>query len=305
MSVAAKVCIRCKQDCSNRPRVKDPQGRYTCRVCLDAAKPLARPAPPDDGAIPIADEPLPASLLDAPAAPVAAGLAMCPSCGSSIPHGGAICVQCGFDVRKGQKLGTAEGPLKEESPIPPKGGKCGKCGYSLKGLKQPRCPECGTVVGKLTDRERRRRENAETVKWSYLKPLIHIAVGLGGGVLFYLATAGSIDVVKYLITYAIQLPFCEAVFVACCFMWIGFDSSLHLILLRIAGVLALVSLAAVFVGYVPFGIAKVVLIVLIYIGLMSESMELDFQDAVLVGIATYGVQLIIGLMLIAWLVAHL
>ena len=32
-----KTCIRCHEDCSNRPRVRDPEGRYICRSCLDAA----------------------------------------------------------------------------------------------------------------------------------------------------------------------------------------------------------------------------------------------------------------------------
>ena len=31
-----KICIRCGLDCSNRPRTKDLQGRYTCRDCYDA-----------------------------------------------------------------------------------------------------------------------------------------------------------------------------------------------------------------------------------------------------------------------------
>ena len=32
-----KICIRCHEDCSNRPRVKDPDGRYICRACLERA----------------------------------------------------------------------------------------------------------------------------------------------------------------------------------------------------------------------------------------------------------------------------
>jgi hypothetical protein len=176
MAAGTKICIKCKEDCSDRPRTKDAQGRYLCRACQDAGA----AAEAEEGPLAIAVDSLPTGLLES-AKPVPLGLQACPSCGSSIPYGGALCVQCGFDVRKGAKIGTAQGPAPtEQSAIPARQGKCGKCGYSLSGLKQPRCPECGTPVGRLSDRERRKRENAETVKWSYLKPLIHIAVGLGG-----------------------------------------------------------------------------------------------------------------------------
>ncbi len=294
---AAKLCVRCGVDCSNRPRVKDAQGRYVCRVCLDAK---AAPAP-----IPVADDALPIGLVEEPAA-APAGPQICPSCGSSIPHGGAICVQCGFDVRKGAKLGTDRGQPQEQSPIPPKNGKCGKCGYSIKGLKEPRCPECGTVIGRMSDRERRRRDNAQTVKWSYLKPLIQIAAGVGGGALLCLVKGEPVDALRYAVTYAVLLPFTEIVFVACCFLWLGFDSTLHLILLRIAGVQALVCLVATVADFLPFGyLVGGVIKLIAYIGILSESMELDFQDAVLVGIATCGVQLIMMIMIVAYLVAHL
>ena len=67
-SSAAKICIRCNQDCSAKPRTKDPAGRYTCKSCLEqaqlaaknvpriaaprqAAPPAARPDEPDDNAM--------------------------------------------------------------------------------------------------------------------------------------------------------------------------------------------------------------------------------------------------------------
>ena len=30
----AKICIACGRDCADRPRVRDPQGRYVCRECV-------------------------------------------------------------------------------------------------------------------------------------------------------------------------------------------------------------------------------------------------------------------------------
>jgi len=34
----AKICGICAQDCSNRPRTRDDQGRYYCRACVERAK---------------------------------------------------------------------------------------------------------------------------------------------------------------------------------------------------------------------------------------------------------------------------
>lgn len=36
VAVHAKACVVCGVDCTGRPRVKDPKGRYYCRACYDA-----------------------------------------------------------------------------------------------------------------------------------------------------------------------------------------------------------------------------------------------------------------------------
>ena len=158
------------------------------------------------------------------------------------------------------------------------------------------------------------QQRAEAVKpllrgfrWRYFgKGRGQIGVGLGGSALYYAAIREPDQMLVHAVKFAVQLPFSELVFIACCFLWIGFDSSLHLILLRVAGVQALVGLVAILAGFLPFGMfVSGVVVLLAYIGMMSESLELDFQDAVLVGIATYGTQIIIGLMIIGYLVAHM
>ncbi len=294
----AKICIRCKQDCSTRPRTKDAQGRYLCRACQEGAA-----AKPELDPIPIADEPLPVALLEEPA-PVALGLQKCPSCGSSIPHGGALCVQCGFDVRKGAQLATEQGAVKEESPRPPRQGKCGKCGYSLKGLKEPRCPECGTVVGKLTDREKRNIESAKAAKWAYLKPVIHMAVGFGVAAVVCISMGRPEGLIVYGVRYLIEMPIGILVFVACCFAWVGFDTSLHLVLLRLAGLWAIMGVVSMLSGLIPIWIVPLAMWVLAYAGLLADSMEVDVQDGIIIAVLTLGAKFIIGISVIAWLIDH-
>lgn len=132
MSTApAKVCQICHQDCSKKPRVKDPQGRYSCEECVAqrqaeaallagadptpgverraAAKPAARPAPAKAATV---AEGTPAGFWDQPAAapaPVAAAQTRCAQCGNGLTPGAVICTLCGFNAQSGRKLKVKTG----------------------------------------------------------------------------------------------------------------------------------------------------------------------------------------------------
>jgi len=296
---APKVCIKCGTDCTGKPRTKDPTGRYTCRPCFEATAKAPPPAPPvaEDDALPI-------GLVEDAVPILTVGLQTCPSCQSSVPHGSAICVQCGYDLIKGKAIKIDTSIPKEESAVPAREGKCGKCGYSIKGLKAPRCPECGTLIGRLTDRERRDRENAQTVKWAYLKPLIHLAIGLLGAGIFYGAMGEPELIGFHVFRYVITVPIGVIIFLACCYLWIGFDAPVHLLCLRLAGVYALVDLSAIFASFIPVWPVQAAIVTFAYIGLLAESLDLDIQDAVIVGIITSGAKVVIGFALIAATMAN-
>lgn len=293
---APKVCIKCGTDCNGKPRTKDNKGRYTCKPCYDTVQASAAVPAEPDGALPIG--------LVEDAAPIPLGLQTCPSCQSSVPHGSAICVQCGYDLVRGKQLVVDTSTPKEESAVPPRQGKCGKCGYSIKELKAPRCPECGTLIGRLTDRERRAKENAETVKWAYLKPIIHLAIGLGGAAIFYSAMGEPELIAMHALKYVIQVPIGVVIFLVCCVLWIGFDAPIHLLLLRLAGVYALVDLSAIFAAFIPVWSVQAAIVTLVYVGLLAESLDLDMQDAAIVGIVTSGVKIVVTLILMASLMAR-
>ena len=69
--MAERICGICHEDCSERPRIKDPKGRYFCRACYDEAvaarKEREAPAP-DDGALSWMDEITPAAPAPMPTA---------------------------------------------------------------------------------------------------------------------------------------------------------------------------------------------------------------------------------------------
>ncbi len=97
-----KVCVICKQDCSARPHVKDRQGRYACRACIEKQQARAAakaPPQPQTGGT----DPVMARLVEGS---VAVKSTPCPQCNNPIPPGGVVCVQCGFNTETGKSMRT-------------------------------------------------------------------------------------------------------------------------------------------------------------------------------------------------------
>ena len=123
------------QDCDKKFRSEDdtPQEGLMCPKCGGRLWPLTKdekqaeskppaPEPRDPTTVPEKaeederpEEPSQPSAPEEPAA--AAGAASCPSCGAEMAEGAVICVQCGLNVKTGEKLETqvedAEGDADE------------------------------------------------------------------------------------------------------------------------------------------------------------------------------------------------
>lgn len=115
---AAKVCRVCKQDCSNRPRQRDKEGRYTCQDCLDKL------AKAKGGAKPGVEQPaLDPGLAAALAGVDQAAMTPCSNCGILLKPDAVLCTACGFDISKGratrtrvQELSSRERSAVEKTP---------------------------------------------------------------------------------------------------------------------------------------------------------------------------------------------
>lgn len=113
---AEKICVVCGADCATLPRLKDSQGRYACKTCVEAkrraatgdkAMPKASPAP----------KPRPAASA---AGGASAGFSMdayldgihtpdanpCPKCGAGRAADAVVCMQCGYDSAAGRSMTT-------------------------------------------------------------------------------------------------------------------------------------------------------------------------------------------------------
>jgi hypothetical protein len=96
----SKICVVCGCDCSTRPRVKDPRGRYYCKPCYDLKS--ARLVSGDAAA---GGSPPPPPVGDDPAA---AGQSLgCSNCGALLPADAVRCITCGHDRRGGAPVAAA------------------------------------------------------------------------------------------------------------------------------------------------------------------------------------------------------
>jgi hypothetical protein len=310
----AKVCVQCKQDCSNRPRLKDSRGRYHCRECVDRAAQARESgaavaaAPAESGfeelgdAIPIApaDDLADGALLG----DGEGGIRPCPICSRPLARSDVVCISCGYNTATGVKIATDH---SAPPPLATPGSKCVKCGYNLKGLKVPKCPECGHLAGPGDKRFRERELAKQAVRWEYIKPLIQFAIGAGiaCAVLFGATHSGSTPL-AYLITYAISVPIGVIVFWLCCAMWLGFDAPMHLTALRLAGIYAVVDATRlVIILIVPMVMIANVIGLFVYIGLLAETLEMEVQDAALVGLITGVVKFAVGVAVAVYLISQL
>lgn len=282
----AKVCIKCGRDCAGRPRVRDPQGRYTCRECID--NPMPRSSPPLP---PSSDEvDLGYALVEEQraATPTVPENATCMGCGILMAPGALMCTHCGFDTRTGMQAATDQGGNLS-------GRRCEKCGYDLSGLTKPRCPECGTVFrlrGSL--KQRSMEDSREVAKWAYLKPLIMFAIGAVIMLAEQGAQGGLEGALHWVIRYAVEVPIGVAAFWLCCLTFLGFDAPMHLTAIRLAGIYAVTDVVALVAGFIPIPIVPMVIVLTVYIGLLMDTLDLDYQDALLLGLVSGAAKVLIG-----------
>ncbi len=301
MGQARKLCFHCGSDVTDAPRVKDARGRYFCRPCAEAMATRAHaaggaPAPAQGSFLPVDASP---SVDPAQPAPQQADIydlvqpqakapppsRPCPGCERPLPLDAAACPDCGFNLVLNEHVSELARPEARTAVM--KGGvmTCATCGYSLKKLKQMICPECGTPFRIPSRRDWLDEDSKQTVRDAYRRPLISLGVGLVGLAIVALLQGSPGDIPIMLLGYAIRVPGGVAAFLLCCVLWVGFDAPVHLIALRLAGIYALVDLVSAVVGLVPMlSMFYWPVGLLLYISLLMKELDLEVQDAVIVGL---------------------
>lgn len=165
-----KICIRCGQDCSGRPRTRDPQGRYTCRGCYDK---LMGAAAAQSGSVTEVKPMRSPAVAGAGARSVAAGVGAGRAAQGGAPQAAALAgAPAEEPIDAGAFLGDAL-PLEAEPAVlgdvaaaQPK--ECANCGLFL-----PRetviCTRCGlnTQTGKVLGTQKLAGEGRQCIKCGY------------------------------------------------------------------------------------------------------------------------------------------
>lgn len=122
-SSSGKVCSRCGEDCSNKQRVKDAQGRYICADCVAKArqaKPASAPRPtgPVPPPIPKAaaseDQSVLNTLINESVEMHKHG---CPNCHAPMKPTQMLCIKCGFNKERGKQMQTVVKKALQEKGI--------------------------------------------------------------------------------------------------------------------------------------------------------------------------------------------
>jgi hypothetical protein len=177
---------------------------------------------------------------------------------------------------------------KQNEPLP-----CPGCKYDLRGLRSDRCPECGKLLTQAAVRQAKNiRDDVNDSSWYDRRAVLSAVVGLFLGGLVWGLTEGSVlGVVQFAAYLSVTVIIGWVVFFACSVVWIGFDQPLPKTFVQTAGTYGLYSgIAAVLMlvplpGFVMFFVGLVVLV-----SLMSEMLDIDLQDAIIVSLIVAVVQ---------------
>lgn len=227
-----KTCIVCQTDCTNKPRIKDSQGRYCCKDCADrkrAAKAptTMSPTPATQELLP--DEPLLSIDLLAEEAKAQANVAsdqvidLAPPSPDSLP------------AEKRGKAPNLRHAGIDTSRLKP--AKCTNCGYDLKGLETMRCPECGAVCRPKDKLDYLREDSRRLVRNTWLAPIITTAVCLTASFLIlFFANAGLEDFLIIYVGWAVMIPVGLFALWLCTLMFLEIDAPWGLTILRFVAV---------------------------------------------------------------------
>ncbi len=299
----AKVCVRCKRDCSAVARVKNPQGQYMCRECYDtealglkgrpgrdfaadsssavAAPPHAPPASngvevAEDNSIPLEEIVNSGEGLGAHAARAAGDgtprdIPMCAYCGMPLKDGTIICLGCGMNSTTGLFLNGKPATAAH---------KCVKCGYDMRGLKSPRCPECGEVNTAAKRLKHRPRE--QVLREEFLRPGIYIALGVVIANVIFGLHYGWTSLIGHAVWFAAGVVACSIGYLIGAMLWIGMEGSLASQGVRIVACVALADAAMWFGDLIPFTGLWLILPAIAYVAVMQDLFDMDLNDAVIV-----------------------
>jgi hypothetical protein len=107
---AEKICVVCGTDVASKPRVKNAQGEYLCKVgdCEKTAIARAKAAASTPrSAPPILSDPDQTLMSNLIASSPMLSAKSCPTCSAPVTGNAVVCVRCGCNLQTGKQIKTA------------------------------------------------------------------------------------------------------------------------------------------------------------------------------------------------------
>jgi hypothetical protein len=270
-----KICAICGEDCSSRPRTRDPKGRYFCSACYREASAKGRsPGDSDDTTSLTSTGTAELALID-DAIGQASDTTPCRGCGAPRDADAVVCTQCGLNVQTGRFEASLTGePLMTR----------------IKTVRGP--SRWDRVVA------HNRREAAKATFWHFVIPLGMLLAGFG--VMTGLVTLPGADLAPqapgaYALYLTVEVVVGVAVVWSAATLWLGGAGPLPLAVLRLAGVFAvldaLAALLAPLLELVPVPGAALIVHAGVLLALIGWQFDLNLRDALIVGVAAFALKL--------------
>lgn len=170
-------------------------------------------------------------------------------------------------------------------------------GYGISGPEPaPLAPPVETEKLPPTTRFQKYQYDAGLQRTAYLKAIVMLIMGLGIVCITKLVQDGSEEAGGYLLRYAMTLGVAIGVYILSCFGLVEFSGTIVLTLLAIAGGVAMADLSQFLLGQTflvyALGLPWVIAMA-IYGGIISDLLDLDFSDAAILAIVTYGAKVML------------
>ncbi len=271
----AKICIRCKQDCADKPRSRDSAGQYICGACLAVHRKRTQ------GDVPADNKPLPkkgdTTAVQQGVIEIEGFDAMDMGALAKLEAGAPAAVPKGIEF---------DAPSEPDNK-PASGRKCPSCGYDLRGLKDNKCPECGTLAKGRSSRshamEAIRDESRQTARMAYIRPVAIMVFGVIALIVVRMMQSRVDLLPTDAVLYAVRVPVAFLAFCFCAMTFVGSTGTLPLNFLRHMGVCAVMTALFAFFNN-SMRTVPLVVMAAVYVLFTYEELDLDLNDAWIVAV---------------------